>query len=510
MLLFTLFWGCGETIKVSDNSAYCQEDPQATLIADDADCDGILTADDCDDNDIDSSAIADDADCDGIITEEDCDDSDATSTIIADDGDCDGVPTANDCDDADEASTVMVDDGDCDGVLTADDCDDTNAASTVVANDGDCDGIVTDEDCDDTDETSTAIVDDGDCDGVRTEDDCDDTNAASTVVANDGDCDGFVTADDCDDSDNSIYPQAVDTWYDGIDSDCAGDNDYDQDGDGDAREGDEYCSEGGAQTEEDCSSLGGVWSVGYDCNDNNPNRLSLSNEADPTACYIDGDGDGFGDNELSSSQISSGLTEGSDCNDSISTTFPGAGFNEVSPVSSYCLNDADGDGYAEPIDGECFDFTFSSESFLLGPISSWPTGRKIQVLVDGNIFAARSTAGSTCVEEGKAISFKYYAASLTSGTNLEATVSWERPLTLPVCLAYGYDCYTESEINIVSPSSGLYYWTETVQYVNGQASSSTYTSSYPLVNGTIIFSGTTQGNEDVYGTDSNDSDASTH
>ena len=50
-----------------------------------------------------------------------------SGTIIAEDGDCDGVLTADDCDDADNTSTVVSEDGDCDGVLTADDCDDTNA-----------------------------------------------------------------------------------------------------------------------------------------------------------------------------------------------------------------------------------------------------------------------------------------------------------------------------------------------------------------------------------------------
>ena len=48
----------------------------------------------------------------------------------------------------------------------------------------------------------------------------------------DDDGDGFVKSDDCDDSDAKINPEATDTWYDGIDSDCAGDDDYDQDLDG--------------------------------------------------------------------------------------------------------------------------------------------------------------------------------------------------------------------------------------------------------------------------------------
>jgi hypothetical protein len=38
---------------------------------------------------------------------------------------------------------------------------------------------------------------------------------------------------DCDDEDASVFPGAEDAWYDGLDSDCAGNDDYDQDGDGD-------------------------------------------------------------------------------------------------------------------------------------------------------------------------------------------------------------------------------------------------------------------------------------
>ena len=37
---------------------------------------------------------------------------------------------------------------------------------------------------------------------------------------------------DCDDEDPNAYRAAADTWYDGVDSDCASDNDYDQDLDG--------------------------------------------------------------------------------------------------------------------------------------------------------------------------------------------------------------------------------------------------------------------------------------
>jgi hypothetical protein len=49
----------------------------------------------------------------------------------------------------------------------------------------------------------------------------------------DDDADGWTVAGgDCDDSDPSVHPEAYDPYYDGVDSDCAGDGDFDADGDG--------------------------------------------------------------------------------------------------------------------------------------------------------------------------------------------------------------------------------------------------------------------------------------
>ena len=70
---------------------------------------------------------------------------------IADDGDCDGALTADDCDDDDTSLGAVAADADCDGTLTADDCNDEDFASTIVAEDADCDGFLTEEDCDDDD-----------------------------------------------------------------------------------------------------------------------------------------------------------------------------------------------------------------------------------------------------------------------------------------------------------------------------------------------------------------------
>ncbi len=48
----------------------------------------------------------------------------------------------------------------------------------------------------------------------------------------DDDGDGFSATEDCDDADATFYPSAVEVWYDGRDQDCLLDDDYDADLDG--------------------------------------------------------------------------------------------------------------------------------------------------------------------------------------------------------------------------------------------------------------------------------------
>src|SRR4029450_8569466 len=66
---------------------------------------------------------------------------------------------------------------------------------------------------------------------------------SASWTARDGDGDGYSTVDgDCGGNEPgrggwgltgaSIHPGAAETWYDGIDADCAGDDDFDADKDG--------------------------------------------------------------------------------------------------------------------------------------------------------------------------------------------------------------------------------------------------------------------------------------
>ena len=158
---------------------------------------------------------------------------------------CDGAD--NDCDgQADEGAVdaaVWWIDADSDGyggavplsacaqpggyVADATACDDSRADAFPGAPEY-CDGI--DNDCDgaaDEDSALDALPWYADADG----DGFGDPAVAAFACSQPA---GF-TADmtDCDDGDAGVNPGEAEVWYDGVDADCAGDDDYDQDADGD-------------------------------------------------------------------------------------------------------------------------------------------------------------------------------------------------------------------------------------------------------------------------------------
>ena len=201
--------------------------------------------------------------------------------------------------------------------------------------DADGDGFTeSDGDCDDSDPNTSPIAPEIWYDGI--DQNCNGDNDF------DEDGDGFTSSQyggtDCDESDPSVNPSATETWYDGIDQNCDGWSDYDADMDGH----DSYtygtgtvdCDDSNAAISPDAQE------VFYDETDDN---------CDPSDDY-DADGDGF-----PAAGFGGGITGEVDCDDTNASTNPDATEAFYDGVDSDCDAgsdfDADGDGYESTLYG---------------------------------------------------------------------------------------------------------------------------------------------------------------
>ena len=202
----------------------------------------------------------------------------------------------------------------------------------------------------------------------------------------DQDGDGFASADypdregvfgnDCLDSGSvfgvdavDVNPDATDTWYDGVDSDCSGNNDFDQDGDGFIVSEIDCDADGVMDAECDFDQDGTPdYTGGADCDDSN---ASINPSADETladgidqncngfeTCYADTDFDTYGAGEAESSDFSCtavGFSDNDeDCNDEEASIYPAAqelcdGLQNDCDASELPTDeqDLDGDSYVE-------------------------------------------------------------------------------------------------------------------------------------------------------------------
>ena len=226
-------------------------------------------------------------------------------------------------------------------IVISNDPDNPNASISMVGRppaDLDEDGFIGTagggDDCDDSDPLVYPGAEDTWYDGI--DGDCAGDNDF------DADADGHMPTEwgggDCDDADPSVYPGATDLWYDGIDSDCGGEDDYDFDSDG-------YQS----------SDYGGT-----DCDDDDPERHPGMEEL-----WYDGldtDCDGLSDYDADVDGHDAPECGGDDCDDDDPTTCPGC-IELIDGVDNDCDMivdeetdgfDDDGDGYSEA-DGDCDD-----------------------------------------------------------------------------------------------------------------------------------------------------------
>jgi hypothetical protein len=281
----------------------------------------------------------------GFVTDDtDCDDADAAN-FPGNDEVCDGQD--NDCDggvdnDAVDFGAFWVDqDGDGFGDAEAESVAACEAPSGSVDNNSDCDDTNdaihpdADEICDEVDNNCDAVVDDVDTDGDSYFDRA------------------CLGGDDCDDDNAAVNPGETDSWYDGVDTDCDGGDDYDADADGyvpDAYVGLStlYVEGSGALPGGDCKDSDAAY---------NPGETETWYDGIDIDCALDDDYDADADGYIPSAYAGvpttdvpgSGALPIGDCNDTAASINPGATEAWYDGTDQDCGEDddydADADGY---------------------------------------------------------------------------------------------------------------------------------------------------------------------
>ena len=184
---------------------------------------------------------------DHVQNDTDCDDADlnihpmALETCDDQDNDCDGLEDDLDPSVVNQPFWYADGDGDGfgDGLTFVQSCDGPGGYTSDNSDCNDSDGAVhpnAQEECDGIDNNCDTLIDDNSAVNQPTwyiDGDTDGFGDASVSTTSCNSPLGYVANDtDCDDGDGTVNPGMSEVWYDGVDSDCSGGSDFDQDGDG--------------------------------------------------------------------------------------------------------------------------------------------------------------------------------------------------------------------------------------------------------------------------------------
>ncbi len=184
------------------------------------------------------------------------------------------------------------------------------------------------------------------------------TDSGSPGVVNgycpefDRDLDGYNPGTgDCDEDDASVHPGATETWYDGVDQNCDGLDDYDADLDGEGSDahGGVDCNDADAAIHTGATEV--CDSVDNDCD----GTVDGATATDALTWFPDVDGDSYGDPNsgvVSCSAPSGYIATGQDCDESDATINPGAAEDCNDGIDHDCNGFATcsscGDGVLDP------------------------------------------------------------------------------------------------------------------------------------------------------------------
>ena len=255
-------------------------------------------------------------------------------------------------------------------VPNSDDCDDSTSNRAPNATEV-CDNI--DNDCDNT-------IDNNAVDALTWFFDADNDGFAgnTSTLSCTQPQNHYASSEDCNDNDASINPDA-DERCDSIDRNCDGSAtqgaidpntyfaDEDEDGFGDKDNTTQTCNlpNGYTQDDTDCNDQNGNVNPNATevCNntDDNCNGTTDENAADALTWFFDGDGDNFGDSNVSEKSCAPPedyLADNTDCNDQDASINPGA-VEVCDGIDNNCnpsddtppdiwFADTDGDGFGDP------------------------------------------------------------------------------------------------------------------------------------------------------------------